>query len=175
MALFTSGSAPRTTRASATQIVSKSGYKVCCRAVGSIIVLLFYRRVFWAVCRTVRNGCLRMTSIVAGRIVTAFSQSTSCRCIFWADSATVRDDCFRMTRNVANRIVVVFSQSIACRLAHEKDTRTAFWSVPNMSGRAVAGNNFPANLTKYAGYYLTYCPKLFSIAVQPQDSQTVPQ
>jgi len=49
MALFTSGSAPRTTRASATQIVSKSGYKLYCRAVGSIIVLLFCRRVFWAV------------------------------------------------------------------------------------------------------------------------------
>jgi len=126
MALFTSGSAPRTTRASATQIVSKSGYKLYCRAVGSRIVLLFYRRVFWAFCRTVRNRCIRMTSNVASRIVTAFSPSISCRCMFWADSSTVRDECLRMTRNVANRIVMVFSQSIACRLAHEKDTRTAF-------------------------------------------------
>jgi len=97
-----------------------------CRAVGSIIVLLFDRRVFWAVCRTVRNGCIRMTSNVASRIVTAFSPSISCRCMCWADPPTVRDECFRMTRKVANRIVVVFFQSIACRLAQENDTRTAF-------------------------------------------------
>jgi len=91
-----------------------------------MIVLLFYRRVFWAVSRTVHNRCIRMTSNVASKIVTAFYASILRRCRFWADSPTVRDDCLRMTRNVANRKVVVFSKYIACRLAQKKDTRTAF-------------------------------------------------